>query len=194
MPVLSRSFVKCLALSLAALIAGCDRGAEDSAQPEATLSGSDAVLSGEFDTSQAGSLMPAIVLTDPAGKELNTGALQGQPVLVNLWATWCAPCVVEMPMLDELAQDYAGRMRVVTISQDARGTEVVAPFFAQNSFDNLPSWLDPDAEFGQALGNGGLPVTVLYDASGREVWRVTGGYDWTSDAAKTRIDEAMGKS
>ena len=137
--------------------------------------------------------MPAVLLTNPEGGELNTGALQGQPVLINLWATWCGPCVVEMPMLDTIAADYEGRLRVVTVSQDLRGAEVVEPFFAARELANLPQWLDSEAKLGAALSDGaaGLPLTVLYDAQGREVWRVLGAYDWTSAEARQRIDAAL---
>src|SRR3546814_7611737 len=77
--------------------------------------------------------MPAVNLTDPHGKTLNLAALQGQPVLLNLWATWCAPCVLEMPMLDDLADGMKGRVRVVTVSQDLRGADTVEPFLANRS-------------------------------------------------------------
>ena len=79
--------------------------------------------------------MPAANVTDPQGRVLNLGALQGTPVLINLWATWCAPCVKEMPLLDELASEYEGRLRVLTVSQDMQGAEKVEPFFAANTFE-----------------------------------------------------------
>ena len=78
--------------------------------------------------------MPVLNVSDPSGRNLNLGALQGTPVLVNLWATWCAPCVKEMPLLDTLAADYEGRLRVLTVSQDMQGAEKVEPFFAQADF------------------------------------------------------------
>ena len=136
--------------------------------------------------------MPAIALTDPAGRALNLGALQGRPVLVNLWATWCAPCVKEMPLLDELASDYDGALRVVTISQDMQGADVVEPFFAERQFDHLEPWLDPEGAAAQAIGGGVLPTTVLYDGQGREVWRIAGDYDWASEEARAAIDEVTG--
>ena len=135
--------------------------------------------------------MPAINLSDPEGQTLNTGALQGQPVLVNLWATWCAPCVKEMPLLDELASDYEGRMRVVTISQDMGGADKVAAFFERGGYTMLEPWHDPENELGFALGDTVLPTTVLYDASGQEVWRVRGDIDWSGEEARTAIDAAL---
>ena len=146
---------------------------------------------GEIDTSEAGALMPAVNLSNPDGRTLNLGALQGTPVLLNLWATWCAPCVKEMPLLDELAVDYEGELAVVTISQEMGDPAKVATFFADNELANLPQWIDPDLALGDAMGAQTLPTTVLYDATGQEVWRVTGDFDWSSEEARAAIDAAL---
>ena len=179
------------ALAFVLLLAACDREAPQEAQQQAELGGQKDALTGEIDRRFAGELMPAVVLGDPQGRTLNTGALQGQPVLVSLWATWCAPCVKEMPMLDELAADYRGKLRVVTVSQDLLGAKQVVPFFAARKFTLLEPWLDPQGTLGTALGDAALPTSVLYDARGQEVWRVIGGYDWSSDAARAAVDEAL---
>ncbi|MFN3510924.1 MAG: TlpA family protein disulfide reductase, partial [Tsuneonella troitsensis] len=150
-------------------------------------------LTGEIDRSRAGELMPAVALVDPDGKQLNTAALSGKPVLLNLWATWCAPCVEEMPLLDGLAADYGDKLRVVVASQDLSGAEKVVPFFEKANFARLEPWLDRENALSTALGGDGvLPTTVLYDASGVEVARVVGGYDWQSAEAKALVDEAIG--
>ena len=135
--------------------------------------------------------MPALNLRDLEGRTLNLGAVQGTPVLVNLWATWCAPCIKEMPLLDELAEDYDGILRVITVSQDMGGEEKVAEFFAQNELGNLGSWMDPQAELSFTLGDTVLPTTVLYSGQGQEIWRVRGDYDWSSEEARAAIDEAL---
>ncbi|OGS51442.1 MAG: thiol:disulfide interchange protein [Erythrobacter sp. RIFCSPHIGHO2_12_FULL_63_10] len=173
------------------LLAACDSGADGPAQPQAEFPGDKLELTGEIDRTLAGSLMPAVNLTDPQGNTLNLGALQGQPVLLNLWATWCAPCVVEMPMLDDLADELKGKVRVVTVSQDLRGAEMVEPFFAEKGFRNLEPWLDPENELGLGYGGGSLPLTVLFDAQGQELLRVVGGYDWSSEEARAAIEEAL---
>lgn len=119
-------------------------------------------------------------------------AAQDGPVLINLWATWCAPCVVEMPQLDALAGELEGEVRVITISQDVRGAEVVTPFFAQKGFAQLEPWLDPEAQLSaQFTPEGLLPLTVLFDAQGKEVLRVAGGYDWGSPEAVATIRGAL---
>jgi thiol-disulfide isomerase/thioredoxin len=188
--VLSRSLLTLAILTLS--LAACDREASDRAQPQGALDGDKTGLAGEIDRSRAGELMPALAVTDPDGKQFNLGALQGQPVLLNLWATWCAPCIKEMPMLDELAGEYEGALRVVTVSQDKRGKEdEVRAFFERGGFARLEPWLDPDNALDFAISDGVLPATVLYDASGHEVWRVVGEYDWSSAAAREALSEAV---
>tara|TARA_Y100001947_G_scaffold158160_1_gene170431 strand:+ start:1085 stop:1660 length:576 start_codon:yes stop_codon:yes gene_type:complete len=185
-PLLSRlllTFVCILGLA----VAGCDRSAPEQAQE----SGASNAATGEIDTSSAGTLMPVINVQDPDGRDLNLGALQGQPVLLNLWATWCAPCVKEMPLLDELAGDYGDTLRVVTVSQDMGSADKVAAFFTEGGYENLEPWIDPEAELGYALGDTVLPTTVLYDASGQEVWRVRGDFDWGSEETRAAIDQAL---
>ena len=176
----------------ALFLAACDSGAGGDTQQQEQLGADKQELTGEIDYSFAGELMPAITVSDPEGKALNLGALQGTPVLLNLWATWCAPCVVEMPMLDELAAQKEGELRVVTVSQDMRGAEAVEPFFADRDFAHLEQWLDPANDLGVSFGgSGAMPLTVLYDAGGAELFRVAGGYHWDSEEAIAAIEEAI---
>ena len=185
MPRLSLVSLTC---AFALLVAGCDRQSGEEAQPEAAAAGEQ--LDGKVDRSFAGEAMPAVELSDPAGAKLATADLKGKPVLVNLWATWCVPCVAEMPLLDRLAGELGEGVRVVTVSQDMNGAQVVAPFFAEKKFANLPQWLDTEMKLPPALKAPGLPLSVLYDAEGKEVWRVMGGYDWSSAEARELIAEA----
>ncbi len=121
--------------------------------------------------------------SDAAGNAIDLAAADG-PVLINLWATWCAPCVKEMPKLDALAGELEGEVRVITVSQDVRGADVVTPFFAKAGFAQLEPWLDPDAGLSaQFTPEGALPLTILFDAQGKEVLRVAGGYKWDSAEA-----------
>lgn len=187
----------CLMGSLS--LAGCDRQSGPATQDEAGKSGSDSsdrdsegALSGTQDSGHAGSLIPAVNVKKPDGTELNLGALQGEPVLLNLWATWCAPCVTEMPMLDDLAGSYAGKLRVVTVSQDITGADQVVPFFKERGFVHLEPWMDEETELSFRLESGQLPLTILYDEQGQEIWRVAGGYDWSGTQARAMIDEGLG--
>lgn len=140
---------------------------------------------------QAGTPIPALTFNDPSGATLDLAAQDG-PVLLNLWATWCAPCVKEMPQLDALAAELEGEVKVITISQDVRGADVVTPFFAKGGYARLEPWLDPEAALSaQFTPEGALPLTVLFDATGKEVLRVAGGYDWSTPEAAALVRDAL---
>jgi len=170
------------------MLAGCDRAAEAPAQPvEAQVDAKAGVVERRF----AGTPIPDLQFRDPAGKVLDLGKLDG-PVLLNLWATWCAPCVKEMPQLDALAGELEGEVKVITVSQDVRGAELVTPFFARNGYKRLEPWLDPETALSaQFTPEGVLPLTILFDASGKEVLRVTGGYDWGAPEAAALVRDAL---
>lgn len=133
---------------------------------------------GTFDLSHKGSALPDFVVKDPAGKELKLASLKGKPLLINLWATWCAPCVAELPALDQLAAARADSLKVLTISQDMGKPEAVAPFLKQRGVTRLEPWLDPAGDLAMHYDVQTLPTTIYYDAAGREVWRLTGAHDW----------------
>ena len=182
-----------LALSFAVLLAGCDRESTPDAQPQGDTAGAQAPQQRDPVSRQfAGETLPDFITTDPAGKSLNLASLKGGPVLLNLWATWCAPCKAEMPILDAIAAEHQGKMRVVTVSQDMQGAETVSPFFEQGKFAHLEPWLDTKSDLSFNMGISDMPTTFLYDATGKEIARVTGAFDWEGEEAKALIAEAMG--
>lgn len=174
-----------LTLLAPAMLGGCDRQSADKAQPgaqpEATAStASSGTPTGAIDRSHKGEPLPDVTVKDPGGKTLKLSTLKG-PVLINLWATWCAPCVTELPQLDELA---AGTLRVVTVSQDMGDAGKVAEFL-KGKAPHLEPWLDPENELAFRYGGGTLPTSIYYNAAGQEVWRFVGGHDWAgAEAAK----------
>ena len=192
-----KSVVLVPGVALTLIVAGCDRQSEPTPQPSRQTGSTSAsvggkTLTGTLDRSHRGERLPDFTFADPANGKLALPSLAGKPALVNLWATWCAPCVTEMPMLDSLADDYAGKLRVVTISQDMKGADLVKPFFAQQKFARLEPWLDPENDLGFHYGGGAvLPTTILYGAEGREIWRMIGGYDWSTPTARALVDEAL---
>jgi len=202
-PVIFRSSkVLILSATLAAglTLAGCDRKSPEAAQPQsggenAAKDGSGGETKGEFngtlDISKRGEAMPDLTFSDTEGKTLRTADLKGKPVLVNLWATWCGPCVLEMPMLDQLAAKEDGKLRVLTISQDMGQPEKVKALFAEKKFARLEPWLDPKNDLGFHYNTGLLPTTVLYDKDGKEVWRMIGAHDWSSPRTDALLADTL---
>jgi thiol-disulfide isomerase/thioredoxin len=204
--VVLRSVTLLLSVLLPVLLtAGCDRqspaneqanGAAanlaDASAPtpdEATAPADNGVdVIAKLDRGHRGEAAPTAAFDGPGGAKLTLASFAGKPFLLNLWATWCGPCKIEMPALDKIAAE--GKLPVVTISQDLDGAADVAPYFAAAKFKALRPYLDPKLGFSYALGNPSLPMTILYDAQGRELWRMTGGMDWTSATARELLAEA----
>jgi thiol-disulfide isomerase/thioredoxin len=130
--------------------------------------------------------LPDLAFDDADGKPKKLSDWRGKTVLVNLWATWCGPCVVEMPSLDALAARSGQALEIVAISQDLDGRQRVGAFFAEHRFQRLEPYLDPRMQLMPALGLDTLPTTILYDGQGREVWRMTGMAEW-GDRRTTRL-------
>ena len=126
--------------------------------------------------------------TDPDGGEHNLADYKGKVVLVNFWATWCAPCREEMPSLDALQADMGGDdFEVVPIATGRNAPAKIDEFFEETGVDNLPVLLDPKQQLAREMGVVGLPVSVLVDREGREVARLLGDADWSGEAAKAVI-------
>jgi thiol-disulfide isomerase/thioredoxin len=182
-----------LALLICLALLGCNRSAEpqqDAARNEPSRA-EEQLPTGKLDRSHRGEAAPATTFEDPDGEPTSLAEFSGKPVLVNLWATWCAPCVAEMPTLDALAERQGERLQVLAVSQDLDGREKVDAFFDKQGFRKLETWLDPKMELMAALKVDTLPTTILYDAGGREVWRVVGMEDWQSDRSAALLGEAL---
>jgi thiol-disulfide isomerase/thioredoxin len=137
---------------------------------------------------------PTTGFVDADGKPVTLADFKGQVLVVNLWATWCAPCVHEMPTLAALQSHYQGKpVKVVAISVDAAAsTDKAKAFIAKNAplafYQNadlkLPFALDPPAQE--------FPTTLIYDKSGLQRMRMTGDADWSTAEAKAVIDRMLG--
>lgn len=142
-----------------------------------------------IDRSRAGQPASGARFIGPDDAAATLADFRGTPVLLNLWATWCAPCIAEMPALDRLAAARAGELTVVTVAQDIQGAAVVDPWFARANYRSLQPWLDPENRL-LADYNSALPVSVLIDAAGRERWRITGALAWDGAEAAALLAEA----
>ena len=180
-----------LLLGVALLASGCDRQKEEAPQASNTASSLAAAKTG-IDRSHKGQPFPDAVITDPDGEEMAMDEFKGTPTLVNLWATWCAPCVKELPTLDKLAAAHRddGSLGVITISQDMGPQGSVKAFLAKLGVKDLGAYQDADMKLSDAFGAQILPTTVLFDGAGREVWRFTGPMEWDSAEAAKLLAEA----
>ena len=131
--------------------------------------------------------------TDPDGKAVTLAAFKGKPVLVNLWATWCAPCVKELPTLDKLASGKS--IEVVAVSQDTGPHASVVAFLNSHQLGTLKPYQDDKMALSGALGpDTVLPTSILIGADGKEVWRYVGDLDWTGPEAAKLLSEAGASS
>ena len=127
------------------------------------------------------------------GKLMSLADFRGRVVLINFWATWCGPCVAEMPSLDRLEAELGGQdFTVITVSED-RNPAVIAPFYEKHALTHLGRYHDPQGALSRAFGIRGLPTTVLIDRQGREAGRIEGPADWDSPAALALIRYFIGQ-
>ncbi|MFT6457430.1 TlpA disulfide reductase family protein [Pseudophaeobacter arcticus] len=113
---------------------------------------------------------------------------KGKVVLLNFWATWCAPCRKEMPQIAELQQEFGGEdFEVLTIAAGRNSPAGIVKFFDENGITNLPRHQDPKQALAREMAVIGLPITVLLNREGEEVARLLGDAEWNSDSAKAII-------
>jgi thiol-disulfide isomerase/thioredoxin len=123
--------------------------------------------------------LPALKFQDAQGRERRLADFRGKVVLLNVWATWCAPCREEMPALDRLQAQLGGpAFQVVALSVDQQGTAVAQRFFQEIGVKSLDFYIDPSARAAFQLDAKGLPVSILIDRQGREVGRKLGAAAW----------------
>ena len=136
--------------------------------------------------------VPDVSFQDAEGKTRTLADWKGRVVLLNLWATWCAPCRKEMPELAKLQQRLGSdNFEVVAVSLDRKGAEVAGPFIAEVGAEALKLYLDPSGKLLHELRAVGLPVTLLIDRDGREIGRLFGPAEWASPEAVRLIEAAL---
>ena len=189
-------FLLLLPMLLPLLAGACDSGSDSPPAPDQPAwkgpGGAQSAPTGRLDRSNAGKPAPESTFQDPDGRMVSLSDFRGRPLLVNLWATWCAPCVVEMPMLDRLAEQER-RVQVLAISMDPGGRDKVTAFFEQRRFAALEPYLDDELLLMPEMRVGILPSTILYDSEGRELWRRAGEEDWTSARAAALLREGVSR-
>ena len=132
--------------------------------------------------------LPPITFVDANGSDHTLADFRGKGVVLNCWATWCMPCVEEMPALARLAVTVrdAGVV-VLALSSDRGGAPAVERYFMDKGIKGLDVWLDPHGDAMRALGMRGIPTTLLVDHQGREQARIEGGVDWADAATIAQV-------
>ena len=177
----------CLALGANAALAD---GTPDRATLEALREGSLAKLI--FHETPVDS--SAAVFTTPDGTERSLADYREKYVLLNFWATWCAPCRAEMPALDALNAEFRGDgFEVVTLATGRNSLKGIEKFFAETGIETLPILLDPKQGVARDMAVLGLPITVILNPEGQEIARLRGDAHWDSDSARAIIAALLGQ-
>jgi thiol-disulfide isomerase/thioredoxin len=137
--------------------------------------------------------LPEITFVDADGVEHHLEEFRGHGMVVNLWATWCVPCVAEMPALAALEKTLApADIAVLPLSSDRGGAAAVRKFYQAHEIGSLPVLLDPKGAAARAWGVRGIPTTIIVDKQGRECARLEGAADWATAAAAAKVKALIG--
>jgi len=134
-----------------------------------------------------------IVFAAADGTQHRLDEFLGHGMVINLWATWCAPCVAEMPALSALSHVLAPRdIAVLPLSSDRGGAKAVRAFFDAHAITGLPILLDPRGAAADTWGARGIPTTVIIDRKGMERARLEGAADWSAPEAAALVRRLVG--
>lgn len=188
-----RALTVLLVLCGAALLVLFLRPARIENPPQAPAASSASPNLGEFTALPQPLPAPVLQFTTRGGAQMQLADFKGKLILVNLWATWCGPCVEEMPSLQRLQTKLGDKLTVLAISEDRQGDSVVAPFLAEHGIKDLGIYLDPKTAATTAFGAQGLPTSYLISADGMVLGKEEGGAQWDAPAMLTKLAPYLGK-
>ena len=149
-----------------------------------------------------GSLNKLVVMKNPpaaptrhfnnlGGEAMSLTGFRGKVVLLNIWATWCVPCVAEIPSLDTLESEWGGaNFEVVAVSMDRHQVDAES-FFNTKKIKHLKIYHDPSLSLSNDVGESALPISIFYNAYGQEIARISGEVDWQSAEAKAFLSSIL---
>jgi thiol-disulfide isomerase/thioredoxin len=135
------------------------------------------------------------VFTDPSGTEFTLADYTGKYVVLNFWATWCAPCRKEMPELNALSEKYGSEtFEVVTIASGHNPLPAISKFYADTELNHLPVLLDAKSRLSREMKVLSLPITVILAPDGTEIARMKGDADWFSASAQNIVEALLAEA
>jgi thiol-disulfide isomerase/thioredoxin len=136
---------------------------------------------------------PNLKFTNAAGKPLTLANYRGSGLVVNIWATWCGPCVAELPTFAAISHNLSkSKILVLPISVDLNGSSAVQPFYTSHNITNLPVLLDPDGSAVDTLNAQGIPITIIINPQGQLVAQLEGSANWNSPPTLALIKQLAG--
>ncbi len=133
--------------------------------------------------------LPTIIYSDEQGKEQTFGSKKNKLTALHFWATWCVPCVKELPQIDAIQKKYAGKgFKVIALSLDGKNTDKARKFYNENAINSLALFFDANLSAFQQLKIKGLPTTIFINSKGEEIARTEGDLDWESNEVEEFID------
>lgn len=173
-----------LALAVVLYQVGLETPAENALAPTAGQAPAPEVMEFPFDLLDPPRPLPELRFVDGEGRPLTLADFRGKVILLNIWATWCIPCLREMPTLDRLEAKLGGPdFQVVVLSIDTAGVAVVKKFYKALKLKALGIYVDKTTRARVALGIAGIPTTLLIDRRGREIGRYAGPAEWDDTPA-----------
>jgi thiol-disulfide isomerase/thioredoxin len=129
----------------------------------------------------SGVASPKSQFVNPQGVLVTLSDFKGKTIVLNVWATWCAPCIKEMPSLDRLSEKLGnGKAMVLAVNQDKGGAAIAKPFLEKLRIKNLLAYTDPSSKLSRDLGIRGLPTTFIISSNGTFIGRAEGALEWDS--------------
>ena len=123
-------------------------------------------------------MAPVFRYADAAGKEMSLDVGKHKLTALHFWATWCVPCVDELPQIDDAQDIFGEKLHIVPVALDGKNAAKVQKFMKDHKIKHLPVLLDPTAKTPKLAGLKGLPGTLFIDRKGKIVARVDGPLDW----------------
>lgn len=180
--------LRALGVAAALATAGCDRPASEA------VAGAKPAASRQFSLHPKPKPVPDLVFQNERGQAVRLSAFRGKVLVLNVWATWCAPCREEMPTLDRLQAQLGGPdFEVLALSVDHEGQRVVQKFFRDIGVKHLHGYVDPSPQTLDQLKVLGLPATLLLDPQGRELGRLLGATHWDSPEMVAFLREVIAR-